>query len=115
MKRLLKIAGLALLGILLVVGGLVACAFIGSGEIPDRRELEGFARIVKDGFVSVAVLDLGDGRLALVDAGNDAEGKALRAELERRGKSPDDVAAILLTHGHPDHIAAVRLFSNAEI
>jgi hydroxyacylglutathione hydrolase len=115
MKRTLKLLGLVLLIALLSIGGMLAWVFIGNGEIPDGREIGGFARIVKDGFVSATVIDLGDGRLALVDAGNDKEGKALRAELSRRGKGPDDVAAVFITHGHPDHVAALSLFQKAQL
>ncbi len=115
MKRTLKLLGLVLLVVLLSIGGMLAWVFIGNGEIPDGREMGGFARIVKDGFVSAAVIDLGDGQLALVDAGNDKEGKALRAELTRRGKGPDDVTAILITHGHPDHVAALPIFQKARL
>jgi hypothetical protein len=66
---------------------MLAWIFSGNGEIPDGREMGGFARIVTDGFVSAAVIDLGDGRLAFVDAGNDKEGKALRGgTLAARGR-----------------------------
>jgi hydroxyacylglutathione hydrolase len=114
-KRAFKLLGLVLLLVVLAIGGMLAWVFIGNGEIQDGRGIEGFARIVKDGFVSTVVIDLGDGRLALVDAGNDNEGKALRAELLRRGKAVNDVAAILITHGHPDHVAALRVFQKAQL
>jgi hydroxyacylglutathione hydrolase len=115
MKRALKVVGLLLLIAIVAIGGMMAWVFTGNGEIPDGREIEAVARIVKDGFVSVAVIDLGDGRLALIDAGNDKDGKALRAELSRRGRGPDDVAAVLITHGHPDHVAALPLFRKAQL
>ncbi len=70
---------------------------------------------VKDGFVSIAVIDVGAGKVALVDAGRDAAGKAILAALARRGLAPASVAAIFLTHGHPDHTAACKLFPDAQI
>jgi glyoxylase-like metal-dependent hydrolase (beta-lactamase superfamily II) len=51
----------------------------------------------------------------LVDAGNDVQGKALLAELSRRGFGPDDVKVILLTHGHTDHIGGIRNFPKAQV
>ncbi len=53
-------------------------------------------------------MPLSDREVALIDAGNDVQGKALLAELSRRGLSPDDVKVILLTHGHADHIGGIR-------
>ena len=53
--------------------------------------------------------------MALVDAGNDASGKAILAELSRRQLGPDAVVAILLTHGHPDHTAGLKLFPKARV
>jgi hydroxyacylglutathione hydrolase len=50
----------------------------------------------------------------LVDAGLDARGDAIVAELRRQGVTPGQVLAVLLTHGHPDHYAAAGLFENAE-
>jgi glyoxylase-like metal-dependent hydrolase (beta-lactamase superfamily II) len=48
---------------------------------------------------------IGDGReLTLVDTGYPGDRDALAASLERIGRSATDVAAILLTHAHPDHL-----------
>jgi hypothetical protein len=49
--------------------------FSGLQEIKDGFEHDG-VRVVKDGFVSFGVVDLGEGGVALIDAGNDASGKA---------------------------------------
>jgi glyoxylase-like metal-dependent hydrolase (beta-lactamase superfamily II) len=51
----------------------------------------------------------------LVDAGMDASGAAILAELKAQGLSPADVQAILITHGHPDHVAAAALFPAATV
>lgn len=115
LKRVLKVVGLLLLIPLLGFVALMVFMFAGKPEIPDGRELEGFARVVKDGYVSVGVLDAGDGTVALIDAGNDPEGKLLLAELKRRGLGPEAVKAIFLTHGHPDHISGCHLFPKAEV
>jgi glyoxylase-like metal-dependent hydrolase (beta-lactamase superfamily II) len=115
MKRALKVAGLLLLVPLLGVVALFVVMFAGNPEIPDGRELEGFARVVKDGYVSVAVLDAGQGSVVLVDAGTDPQGAAVLAELKRRGLGPEAVKAILLTHGHVDHISGSHLFPRTEV
>lgn len=115
MKRALKILGLLLGVFVLGVVGLFTYMFAGNPEIPDGRELEGFARVVKDGYVSVGVLDAGPGAVVLIDAGTDGTGKALLAELKRRQLGPEAVKAIFLTHGHVDHIAGCHLFPQAEV
>jgi hydroxyacylglutathione hydrolase len=115
LKRVLKIAALVLLVLIGAPVALVASAFIGRSAIEDGKELGSTVRLVKDGFVTVGVIDLGGGKVALVDAGNDAEGKAVLAELHRRGLGPEAVEAVLLTHGHSDHIAGCHLFPSASI
>ncbi|MFY0569818.1 MBL fold metallo-hydrolase [Archangium lansingense] len=115
MKRVLKIAGLLLLIPVLGVVALAVMMFAGNSEIPDGRELEGFVRVVKDGYVSFDVLDAGNGAVVLIDSGTDPEGKVVLAELKRRGLGPDAVKAILLTHGHADHISGCHLFPKAEV
>jgi glyoxylase-like metal-dependent hydrolase (beta-lactamase superfamily II) len=51
----------------------------------------------------------------LVDGGLDATGAAILTELRGEGVQPDQVRAVLVTHGHPDHYAAARLFDKAAI
>lgn len=51
----------------------------------------------------------------LVDAGLDAKGAAILAELKAEGLTPGQVRAILITHGHPDHYAAAPLFDQATV
>jgi len=86
----------------------------GNPAVTDGCEIKGI-RIVKDGMVSLAVLDIGNNEVALIDAGYDKSGKAVLAELGRRGLGPESVRAILLTHGHIDHVGAAALFPEAEI
>jgi|SRR5579862_1237685 len=114
MKRVLKIAGLVIVLLVLAAVATVASAFIGRQPITDGFEINGI-RIVKDGVVSVAVVPVGPGEVALIDAGNDKTGKPILAELSREHLGPDAVKYILLTHGHPDHTAAIHVFPNAQI
>jgi glyoxylase-like metal-dependent hydrolase (beta-lactamase superfamily II) len=115
MRRLIGwlLAGtLVLIASLLVIG---AWTFSGMGRIEGGRTLLGSATVVKDGYVSAFMIEIDPDSVALVDTGNDAEGKAIRAELRRRGLGPEAVEIILLTHGHPDHTAACHLFPNATV
>src|ERR1700730_17481481 len=114
MKRTLKIVGLVVCLLLIVAVGTIASAFMGRQSITDGFEINGI-HIVKDGIVSVAFVPMGTGQLGLIDGGNDKSGKATLAELARRQLSRDSVKAILLTHGHPDHTAAILLFPNAQV
>lgn len=114
MKRALILAGGLVLVLVALLGTLVAVTFMGRKAVVDGFETGGI-RIVADGIVTVAVVPVAPGQVALVDAGNDADGTAILAELTRRRLGPDAVVAILLTHGHPDHLAAVRLFPRAQV
>jgi glyoxylase-like metal-dependent hydrolase (beta-lactamase superfamily II) len=114
MKSILKIVGLVFALLAIAVGVLLAVTFIGRQSIADGFETNGI-RIVKDGMVSVGVVPIAPGQVALVDAGNDKTGAAVLAELSRRQLGPDAVIAILLTHGHPDHTAAIALFPKAQV
>ncbi len=57
---------------------------------------------VEDRYVNVYVLDVG--RVVLVDTGTKRAGPTIRAALKEIGKEPEDVAVLLLTHHHIDHI-----------
>lgn len=114
MKRILKIVGLLVLVLVVSIGVLLAVTFMGRKAIVDGQEIGG-ARIVQDGYGSMAVIPIDERQVALVDAGEDLEGQAVLAELKRRGLGPEAVSTIFLTHGHPDHIGAIRLFPNAQV
>jgi glyoxylase-like metal-dependent hydrolase (beta-lactamase superfamily II) len=115
LKRSLFVAG-ALVGIIALLVGILVYSIIGGmSAIVDGFTPAPDVRIVKDGFVDFGIVDVGDQKVALIDAGNDAGGKALLAELSRRGLGKDAVLAIFLTHGHPDHLAGAHLFPAATI
>jgi len=46
--------------------------------------------------------------LTLIDAGTRGSGLLLRRYLATIGRRPDEIARIVCTHGHPDHIGGVR-------
>jgi glyoxylase-like metal-dependent hydrolase (beta-lactamase superfamily II) len=114
MRRTLKRAALLLVALLIVLALPIGAAFFGRRSAQDGVEINGI-RVVKDGIVTVGVVPVSDTTVALIDAGNDKSGAAIRAELSRRKLNVDSVVAILLTHGHPDHVAAIPLFPRAEV
>jgi glyoxylase-like metal-dependent hydrolase (beta-lactamase superfamily II) len=59
--------------------------------------------------VSWTLLTEGD-EVTLVDTGWPGDRGRVIASLERIGRSPADVAAIVLTHGHPDHLGNAAWF-----
>jgi glyoxylase-like metal-dependent hydrolase (beta-lactamase superfamily II) len=114
--RAIGCLGMSLMGLLaLVVGGVVYASFAGGGTIEDQRVLPSGAIVLKDGYVSVFLVPLPDDTYALVDVGNDPTGAQIDRALTARGAVRDDVKAILLTHGHPDHVAACDGFEDARI
>ncbi len=70
--------------------------------------------IIRDVPVSSVVLELDDGRLAIIDTGM-ADNPDLAVQLDEYGYAAPDFSLLLNTHLHPDHIGGNRLFSNARI
>ncbi|HZR99753.1 MAG TPA: MBL fold metallo-hydrolase [Chloroflexota bacterium] len=67
---------------------------------------------VAPGVVQVPVLGaqvwlLMDGPLTLVDTGTRGSGRAILRAIARHGRHPAELAAIVLTHYHPDHLGAL--------
>lgn len=54
-----------------------------------------------------------DDAVTLVDTGYPADREAVVRSLELLGRKPGDVAAVLVTHAHTDHIGAVDVFTQA--
>jgi glyoxylase-like metal-dependent hydrolase (beta-lactamase superfamily II) len=108
------IAALAIMVILVAAMGTLIGPFLTLKRLPERAEING-AVLVKDGFVSAALAPISEHEVALVDAGDDIQAKALLAELARRGLGSDDVKVILLTHGHRDHIGGIAKFPKAQV
>ena len=113
-KRLLLALLAVTLSLLAVPAGLLGWTFAGNPEMQDGQVLPG-AVLIQDGYVASFLLDLGGSRVALVDAGNDPGGAAILAALQRRGLTADAVTAVLITHGHPDHVAACAKFPRATV
>jgi glyoxylase-like metal-dependent hydrolase (beta-lactamase superfamily II) len=58
--------------------------------------------------LSVYAFLIDEPQLTLIDAGLIGSGGRVRRYLQRMGRSLDDLARIICTHAHPDHIGGVR-------
>ena len=95
---------------------LAVAALFAIRETPDGPRVEAEAGVVgiEAGGAYAWIVRTPHGAV-LVDAGLDAQGVALLAELKAEGVQPDQVQAVLITHGHPDHYAAAPLFPKAKV
>lgn len=114
MKKMLKILGIAIV-LIIVVAGVAGFAVFGGLQGSGKGPSLGSGVAVVPGFSAVYILDAGNGQLALIDTGADKTGAAILSALQARGATPDNVAAIFITHAHTDHDAAVALFPKATI
>lgn len=113
-KQALLTIGALVLVLAIIVGAGIAQMFVGLRPVEDGREIGGI-RIVADGFTTMAIVPSGPGEVVLIDAGMDQSGEALLAELARRQLQPEAVKAVFLTHGHGDHIGAIKMLPEAEV
>ena len=104
------------LGALLLVPVAAIAALFFMREPPDGPRVEAVPGVigVEAGGAYAWIVRTPNGAV-LVDAGLDAEGGAILTELKTLGVDPLQVHAVLITHGHPDHYAAARLFRRATI
>lgn len=59
------------------------------------------------------VLVVDGGEVTLVDTGYPGDRERVMASLAKAGRSPADVAAVILTHAHPDHLGSAEHFRTA--
>ena len=114
MKRFFRTLITLVLALAVGVAWLLAATFLGRRATLDRQEFDRI-RVIAAGLSSVGVVPTRDQRVILIDAGGDDAGEAILRELYEMGLSPSAVAAILLTHGHADHMAAIDRFPNAQV
>lgn len=107
----LKVLGVVLVG--LVVAAVVGVRTMRSKFDPPTQIKPGIAQVEAGGALVVAARV--GAKVVLFDAGMDEEGRAVDALLKFLKASRGDVSDIFLTHGHPDHIAAVNLFPAARV
>jgi hydroxyacylglutathione hydrolase len=114
MKRMFKSIGVLVLVLAVGIAWLLVVTFLGRRATLDRQEFDR-TRVIAAGLSSVGVVPTRDGRVVLIDAGGDATGESILKELSALGLGADAVGAILLTHGHPDHTAAIGQFPRAQV
>jgi glyoxylase-like metal-dependent hydrolase (beta-lactamase superfamily II) len=114
MKRFLQIFGISLILMILLLSGITYNTLGNKQKIGSGPVLGHGVEVISDGFSACFMLDAGNGKLVLIDAANDVNGKAILDAIQRRGRSPSDIEAIFITHAHPDHIAAIHQFPKAE-
>lgn len=95
---------------------LVLTALLGTA-CADRVKIEdgatyGRVTIIKDWFTSAAVVET-ESDPVMIDAG--FRSKRMTKGLEAVGVQPLSVQAVLLTHGHGDHIGAMAIYENASV
>jgi glyoxylase-like metal-dependent hydrolase (beta-lactamase superfamily II) len=104
----------ALLAVALLAAAPLISAF--AGLIPPvAGEVAPGVTAVVDGYVQCFLVDTADGHFLLVDACNDPEAAAIRAALDARDASLDDIRAVLLTHAHPDHTAGLAALRDVPV
>lgn len=115
MRKLLKRLAIGL-GVLLLLPILLFGFLFATREPPDGPRIDAGNDIigVETGGAYAWIVKSHHGAV-LVDAGMDTSGAAILAELKAQGLGPGDVRAVLITHGHPDHVAAATLFPAATI
>jgi glyoxylase-like metal-dependent hydrolase (beta-lactamase superfamily II) len=115
MKRTIKYVGFGFVVLFGLLAAVLGLTFSGLQSTSDGDELTGIRLITSGTGSSVGIVPIGEGQVALVDAGSDSTGTAILADLDKRGLGPDAVKAILFTHGHFDHIAAAAVFPQAQL
>jgi glyoxylase-like metal-dependent hydrolase (beta-lactamase superfamily II) len=116
MKRAFRIVGFVVAVLVVAGAALFFTVFSPYWAKPVSAPAElGRIRVLSDSMATIGLVSVGSDQVVLVDTGMDDDGKVLLAELARRKLGPEAVRAILLTHGHPDHVSGVPLFPKAEV
>ena len=102
--------------VLVLIAGIAYVVAKGGQPLEDGATMaNGKVTVVVDEFIAAYIVSLDSDEVLLVDATLDTGAAALLTALGAMGKSAADVQAILLTHGHGDHIAGALAFPDADI
>ena len=104
-KILISLAVFAV-GVALALGGAIYALFGGLKGVEDGAAFGTTTAILDVPFVPLYLVDAGGGKFVLVDGGVDQNFEAVRRVLASRGAEPEDILAVVLTHGHSDHVGA---------
>jgi glyoxylase-like metal-dependent hydrolase (beta-lactamase superfamily II) len=114
-KTILKVLGVVI-GLFVLVVGLTIGYIFGLNQKPRSGPALGHGiEQIADSITTIYLFQVEDGKIVLIDAGNDSLGTPILQALKSHGKTVDDVAAIFITHAHPDHDAAVNVFPKAKV
>lgn len=113
-RRVAAVVGIVVALLALAVIPL-ASAFVGLAPLRQGQDVVPGVTTVVDGYVASFLVDAGLGRFVLVDCGNDPTARPILDALRGRGLTPDAVIGIVLTHGHPDHVAGCSHFPRARV
>ena len=80
----------------------------GPGEPYNRSAMEIAPGVHQVRMLGADSFVVAEERLTLIDAGMLGSRRALERQLQRLGRSLDEMARIICTHGHPDHIGGVH-------
>jgi len=114
-KTILKVVGVILAAFVLLIGGTIFYIFGLNQKPRSGPDLGHGITQVADSIATTYLFQLNDGKVALIDAGNDPTGAPILAALKAIGKTADDVEAVFITHAHPDHDAGVNIFTKAKV
>jgi glyoxylase-like metal-dependent hydrolase (beta-lactamase superfamily II) len=110
-KTILKVIGV-LVAVLVLTIGLTIGYIFGLNQKPRSGPALGHGiEQIADSIATIYYFEVANGKVVLIDAGNDPTGAPILAALKNHGKTADDVEAIFITHAHPDHDAAVNVFT----
>lgn len=115
MKHAIRYVGFGFALVFGLLAAVLGLTFSGLQSASDGDELNQVRIITSGSGSSVGIVPIGEGQVVLIDAGSDATGAPILADLEKRGLGADAVKAILFTHGHFDHIAAAGVFPQAQL
>jgi glyoxylase-like metal-dependent hydrolase (beta-lactamase superfamily II) len=76
---------------------------------PQVEQVGTGVHLVRGAHVNWVLVEDGDA-VTLIDTGYPRDAEKLLASLAHIGRGPADVSAVLLTHGHPDHIGSAERF-----